>query len=49
MIQRKYNLTLEKFRRKVYDDCITNRRTRMMQARMNGKFYYYALYLICRA
>jgi len=28
MIQRKYNISLEKSRRKVYDNYITNRRTR---------------------
>lgn len=49
MIQRKYNLPLEKFRRKVYDNCINHRRTRTMMLCMNGKYYYYALYQICRA
>ena len=49
MIQRKYNLPLEKSYRKVYDDCINHRRTRIMLIRMNGKYYYYALYQICRA
>ncbi len=49
MIQRKYNHPLEKFRRRVYDENITNRRTRRMLTWLNGKYFYYALYQICRA
>ncbi len=49
MIQRKYNLPLEKSYRKVYDNCINHRRTRIMLTRMNGKYYYYALCQNCRA